>query len=50
MLTSSAEKRLSIINVKSGTGDIPGMRHGKHDRAPAGTTRRARRGRANGFG
>jgi hypothetical protein len=33
MLTSLARKRLSIINVKSGTGDIPGMRHGKQDEA-----------------
>jgi hypothetical protein len=39
---SSAGKRLSIINVKSGTGDIPGMRHGKREEP-------ARRGRANGF-
>jgi hypothetical protein len=28
MLTSVAGKRVSIIDLKSGTGDIPGMRPG----------------------
>jgi hypothetical protein len=28
MLTSVAGKRASIIDLKSGTGDIPGMRPG----------------------
>ena len=43
MLMSSAGKQFSIINVKSGTGDIPGMRQGKRE----GPTRQ---GRTNGFG
>jgi hypothetical protein len=29
MLTSVAGKRASIIDLKSGTGDIPGMRRGR---------------------
>ena len=41
MLMSSAGKWFPIINVKSGTGDIPGMRHGKRDGARRGP---------NGFG
>ena len=43
MLMNSAGKRLSIINVKSGTGDIPGMRQGKREG-------QARQGQSNGFG
>ena len=33
MLTNVAGKRASIIDLKSGTGDIPGMRRGKQEEA-----------------